>query len=80
MNKLVHGIHEKHLEKEDVYRQQILALIVEVETGRKQVCGRIKDVISSNIPYKPFISFQKIITDKLKFSCRKLRKNSNSES
>ena len=57
---------KKHLKKEEAYQQQILALIVEIEFTRKQLSERIKDVIGSEIPYKP--SFQKLIINKIKSS------------
>jgi len=72
MNKGFMQYMKKHLEKEEAYQQQILALIVEIEFTRKQLSERIKDVIGSEIPYKP--SFQKLIINKIKSSCPKLKK------
>ena len=72
MNKGFMQYMKKHLKKEEAYQQQILALIVEIEFTRKQLSERIKDVIGSEIPYKP--SFQKLIINKIKSFCPKLKK------
>jgi hypothetical protein len=72
MNKGFMQYMKKHLENEEAYQQQILGLIVEIETTHKQLCEGIKNVLVSELPYKP--SFQKIITDKIKSSCPKLKR------
>jgi hypothetical protein len=77
MNKGFMRYMKEHMKKEEAYQQQILALIVEIETTHKQLCERIKDVISSEIPYKP--SFQKIIIDKIKSCCPMLKKTRRSD-
>jgi hypothetical protein len=42
MNKGFMGYMKKHLEKEVEYKQQILALIDEIETNHKQLCKKYR--------------------------------------
>lgn len=68
---------KKHLEKEEEYQQKILTLIIKIETDHKQLCGRIENIIASNISYRP--SFQKLIIDKIESSCPKLTETNRTD-